>query len=314
MSRSHKRQNAPGQRQRHAGKHQQGVLDGVKGAEQQQEDQEKAQRHHEAQALPGGHQIFELAAPIQPAPRRERHLGRDLLLGVGDKRAEVAAADIGLHHNAAFAVFAADLVGAFGDLEPCHLSQGNVGRTVGAGSSGPQGGGAHRLATILLMWQGNAQRGQGVEILAQGLRQAHHQGEAPVAFKHQPRLPSAHGNRHHVLHIRDVQAIAGNGSAVNEHTQDGQARRLFDLHVRRARDTLEHLGNRRCSGLHGVKVIAVDFDGHVAAHAGNEFVKAHLDGLRELVVMPRDLLKSLFHTLDQGAFRLIRVWPLPRGA
>ncbi len=54
--------------------------------------------------------------------------GRDFLLGVGDKRTEVTAANIGLHHNTAFAVFAADLVRALGNLEPCLHSPGEVAR------------------------------------------------------------------------------------------------------------------------------------------------------------------------------------------
>jgi hypothetical protein len=86
--------------------------------------------------------------------------------------------------------------------------------------------------------QGNAQRGQGVEILAQGLWQAHHQREPPITFKHQTRLPSSHGNRHHILHVRYAQPIPGNSRAVNEDTQDGQACCLFDFDVRCPRNTL----------------------------------------------------------------------------
>ena len=163
------------------------------------------------------------------------------------------------------------------------------------------------------MRQGDAQGGQGVEILAQasGRRTIRGKRRSPSNTSPASRPPMAIATTS--CTSATFKPIPGNSGAVNEDTQDGQASRLFDLHVRRARDTLEHLGNRRCCGLHGVKVIAIDLDGHVAAHAGNEFVKAHLDGLRELVVMPRDLLKGFFHTLDQGAFRLVRMRPLVTG-
>ena len=69
----------------------------------------------------GRDQVFKLPAPVQPAAGGQRDLRRDLLLGVGDERAEVAAAHVGLHDDAALAVFAADLVRALGDLDLRHL-------------------------------------------------------------------------------------------------------------------------------------------------------------------------------------------------
>src|SRR6185295_2454223 len=85
--------------------------------EQQQEDDEKTRRDHEHKPVACRNEVLKLSPPRQPATRWDLHLRIDSLLCLGDKRADVAAAHIGLHHHAPLAVLAADLVRSFFALE-----------------------------------------------------------------------------------------------------------------------------------------------------------------------------------------------------
>jgi hypothetical protein len=60
---------------------------------------------------------FSNCPPHSATNRRGLDLLRDGSLRVGDEAAQVAAPDIGLDHDAALAVLAADLVGSFGGVE-----------------------------------------------------------------------------------------------------------------------------------------------------------------------------------------------------
>lgn len=126
-----------------------------------------------------------------------------------------------------------------------------------------------------------------VDLAAQVVGKAHDEVEAAVALKDQPRLAASHRHRDHVLHVRDVEAIAGQGRAVRLHRHDGQALGLLDFGIGSAGDRLQRGQHTRGGLLHGREVIAVHLDRHVAAHAGDQLVEAHLDRLRELVVLTR---------------------------
>src|SRR3546814_19725396 len=61
------------------------------------------------------------------------------------------------------------------------------------------------------------------------------------------------------------------------------------------------------------EVIAVDLDGDIAAHAGQEFVEAQLDRLTQLVNLPRQLRDGFLQALEQRRLREVGIRPrLPR--
>ena len=88
---------------------------------------------------------------------------------------------------------------------------------------------------------------------------------------------------------------------------NGQAGGLLHLHVRRAGDAAR-APSRSASPIscNTVHVVAEDFHGHVAAHAGDEFVEAHLDRLGELVVVAGQFLDGGFHLADEFGLGLFR--------
>src|SRR5262245_66196390 len=98
------------------------MLDTLERAEQQQENQEEADRHPDAQALLGGDKVLILTAPIKPSTGGQWHL-RDFGLRLGHERTKVAPAHVALDHNAAFTILAADLIDAFGDLDLRHRTK-----------------------------------------------------------------------------------------------------------------------------------------------------------------------------------------------
>ncbi len=58
---------------------------------------------------------------------------------------------------------------------------------------------------------------------------------------------------------------------------------------------------------HLLEVVAVNLDGHIAAHAADEFVEPHLDGLRDVVRVADDdrgLLLDAVDDLILGAYFL----------
>ncbi len=234
-----------------------------------------------------------MAAPPEPVALRQlAKRSFDALLGLGDESAQVAAAHVALYDRTALAVFAANLAGAFGNVDFGQARKRNVGRRdrlrdVGARAAqalkivAGQSGVALRLAPR----QGDRQLTDATDVAAQLFRHAHHKFEAPVAFEHLPRGDAAQRDLHYFLDVLNVQAVAGNGRAVDINGDHGHAGQLLDFDVRRA----GHLAQFFCDlggVLHEcVQVVAVDFDGQVAADAGDEFVHAQLNGLAELVIL-----------------------------
>jgi hypothetical protein len=90
------------------GEHAHGVRDPPVG--QIEEDEDGGQRHRddEEKTVPCALQVFELAAELDPRARRHRHAPGDRLFGIVHERAHVAAADVGLHHDAALAPLPVD--------------------------------------------------------------------------------------------------------------------------------------------------------------------------------------------------------------
>ena len=107
------------------------------------------------------------------------------------------------------------------------------------------------------------------QVLAIRIGQTHDDGEPAVALEHQPGLTAAHGDRQHVEHVADVQAVAGDRGPVELGLQHGQARGLLDLHVRGSGDAFQCLRELGRGLLHQWELVAIDFHRHVRAYAGD---------------------------------------------
>ena len=66
--------------------------------------------------------MFKLSAPLEVVPLREGDAVADDLLGLGDKGAEIPAADIGFDHQTALNILSTDLRGTF-----IHFNGGDAG-------------------------------------------------------------------------------------------------------------------------------------------------------------------------------------------
>ena len=235
-----------------------------------------------------------------PAGRVSR--GVDALLSFGNKRAQVAAADVCLDHDAALAVVAADLVRPFAHLKPGQLPSGiNAGPvgddTAARGRQDVRGGSRSRRATG--EWEAFEpsrfwRRCSGRRTIS---------GKRLSPSKTRPASRPPNGDCYHLLDIGDRQPIARDGRPVDLHLMNRKAESFVRSSRRPHRARSAGCGRwRRHSVAYRAKSIAIDFHGHIASHPGNELVKAHLNRLRELVVVSWKLLEGFFHPLQPGRF------------
>ena len=240
-------------------------------------------------------QLLELAAPAGPVAGRNADLCLQLLRCFRNKRADIASAHVGADDDAALAVFAADLVRPRRHVQAGHFTERDEARA--AFRRRAQG-------------QGDGQAFQLLQVAAQAVGQAHDDVEAAVALEQGARLLPADGRGNRRLHVGNVEAVAGRLLAVDLHRQHGQPRRLLDLHFRRARYLAQHTSDLRRRAVEDKHVVAEQFHGHVAAHAGNQFIEAQLDRLRKLVVVARQAGGRRFDFRQQLLARFSRFRPL----
>ena len=188
-----------------------------------------------------------------------------LLLRFGDEGAQVVAADIGLHHDAPLAVFAADLVQAFGKAELAPV------RCSGTDARDPPSPGSI-----------TGKRPDRVEIVARGAVEAHDDVESPVAFEDDAGFAPAERSRDGVGDVLQGQAVAGDGIAIELDVELREACRLLDLDVGCARNGVQDRRDLLRRRAHCVEIVAVELDRDVAAHAGDQFVEPQLDRLADL--------------------------------
>src|SRR3546814_2257690 len=61
---------------------------------------------------------------------------------------------------------------------------------------------------------------------------------------------------------------------------------------------------------HLVEIVAVEFDGHIATNAGDQFVEAQFDGLADFIKLPELAARNLFDLFDHIGFGLDARRPL----
>ena len=84
---------------------------------------------------------------------------------------------------------------------------------------------------------------------------------------------------------------------------------MLQLHVGRAGDGFHFLLDQLAGLLQHGHVFAKKFHRHVAAHAGDELVEAHLNRLGEFVIVAGNFLHRLFQFRDQIRLGFLRVGP-----
>ena len=246
------RHDAAGEREGHAGKHQQSVFQVAEHGEQQDEDQQQRHRHHDLQALRGRLQLFEGAAPIDPVTSRQLHIVSDACLRLADEGADVTAAHIGADDHTAFAVFAADLVRPRSHRQSSHFTEGDEIRLAGCVSA---------------LRQADWQAFDRLDVGAQVLGQSHHDAEAAVALEHRTGLATAECDAGRLLHVGHIQAEPSRLRSVDINGEDRQTCDLLDLHVGRARNAFQHGRDLGTAGCERAQVVAEHLHRDVAAHA-----------------------------------------------
>jgi hypothetical protein len=82
-----------------------------------------AMRYDDTQAAGRGDELFERTTVVQPVAGRDVDACLDFFLHVGNKRTQVALANICRDENPALAVFPADLVRAVDHFNVCYLAE-----------------------------------------------------------------------------------------------------------------------------------------------------------------------------------------------
>src|SRR5690606_26559936 len=119
-------------------------------------------------------------------------------------------------------------------------------------------------AIVFVRGQRDVEIPQRCEVAADLLGEADDEVEPAIALEHLPGFAAADGDRDHLLHVGDVQAVSGDRGAVDLDIHHGQTLGLIDLEVGGAGDLGEGGGNRVGGLDQRVEVIAVDLDRDIA--------------------------------------------------
>ena len=235
-------------------------------------------------------QIVELAGPEDLVAVRQLDRLGDALLGLGDRAAEVAAADAELDRNVALAALAVDEGSAGIERDIRQFAQRNVG--VGARRASDRPTLTVRIASMLLRYLGSS-----------------------LTAKANCRSPSStvvavvppDRRLHHRVDVAGVEAVARGLFAVDLDVEIGLAQHMENAEVGDALDLAHlghHLGRERFQRL---QVRPDDLDRIGALHARQRLLDVVLDILREVEPDARqflgELLLQLFRQLFLGQVR-----------
>src|SRR5829696_191961 len=134
-----------------------------------------------------------------------------------------------------------------------------------------------------------------------------------VALEYQTGHASADGDADDILHVREAKTVAGNLGLVDLDLQKRQARHFFHLDAGRALNGLEDGGDLIGGAYHRRELVAEYLDCQILAHAGDQFVEAHLDWLGKTKLVARQLRCLRFNLADQVILGEVGVWPFVLG-
>ena len=188
-----------------------------------------------------------MTSPFQIDTSWQANLLRDDLLGIGNNRSYVPAADIGLDHHTPLAILAADLIGSVD-----HLDVGNTGKRHTTATR-------DRYRNLL----------QHADIRALGLRETEHHRKPAIAFEDLPGHPATERGCHRILNVLRRDPKPRHCVAVDANVEHGKTGCLLYLHISCALGSAQHGGNLLGRPIHLVEVVAEDLDCYVTANAGD---------------------------------------------
>ena len=231
-----------------------------------------------------------MSAPVHFVAGRELHVFVDGLLRRSDEAAQVAAPNVGLHHDAPLATFPRD------NLRPGpNRQRGNLIQ-------------ADPLAPGCLKDECSHR----VQIRTIVLGQANRNRKALLPFHHF-RDPLSAGTRfHHLLHIGNIEPISRQCDAVRGDPQFRDPGQDFGLNVGSARN-----GGQQATGLlpqtfQRRGILAEDLDRHIGFDSAHYFIQPHGHRLREVITDARNLFEAHRKLFHQGFPRSRRGPLFPR--
>ena len=236
-------------------------MDAAEGEEDQHEDDQQGSRHNHGQARSGLLQVLELAPEFDGIAGgqldRLGHAG----LGLQHKALHVAPAQVDHDGSPPLGELAGDGADLFLHPEVGHLPE--------------------LEQSAILRAQG--QRLHNLHPLAQVLVQAHHDGESAVAVNQQPDLFPGQGVGDDAVDLLCVQVVTRHGLAPQRDLQHGGLAQGVEFDIGRARYFFQQLAHLPGNALDSRVVLAEDLHRDIGPRAFQDFVEAHLDGLREQI-------------------------------
>ena len=137
---------------------------------------------------------------------------------------------------------------------------------------------------------------------------AHSEAEDFHPFINLRRFFAADCHFHDILHVGDIDAVAGDLGAVDLDAEVGQAADLFHFDVRRSAHCAEDAGDGFAFLLQHVEIFAENLDADGGFDAADHFIDPHGDGLRES--WPRvpgisDTASRIFATSSSFVFAVV---------
>ena len=248
---------------------------------QQQKDQRKTSRHNDGQSLARSSKVLELPPPVEPCPGGKFHVRVDSLANFADKPGQVAPAYVALRHHTALAVFPTDLKRPLGLNHRRQFAKRQYRRKSGV--------------FIPVTRQKDRQLRKRGRLLPLGLGQPHDDVEPPVAIEHLPRHSATNRDVDALDHVGGIEPVTCQHSELGPHGQFRHAGRLLHFHVNRAGNAAHHGGDFLRGAPEFAGVFAEHLHRKIAPHAGDEFLKSHLDRLGEFVFVADQVAHGFAH-------------------
>src|SRR5580765_2089545 len=228
----HKRNRASYERKGDGTQHQEGILDRIEGAVQQEQDDDQTDRHHHRQSFLLIFELIVFTRPFHPIPIWKTHLLGQTRLRFFYGTLEVTIPHTELDRNIPLIVLAIDHEGAGLRRDRSHLLQGNARSIRGAD-------------------QDITDR---IDILPKLRKKPDDKIEQPFSFIYLRHSLASNGGLHHGIHIRHSQPIARPCLTIDLDQQVRLPQEAEDPKVLYAFDLLHDMLNLDSLRLHGFQI------------------------------------------------------------